>query len=112
MNIYKTQNPERVFAHIRKLALQAYKRGESKIGVRKLIEQTRSDLKVQVNNTDLVLFSDRLRAEHPELAQLIEVRGRGPRGKNKTSALVTQLKEDNEALRKKILHATLVLSAL
>lgn len=72
-------------AEISRRVHAAHDRGEKRIGVRKIMEQVRADLKVSVNNNDQTQITDYLIAECPALADKITTRARGTRGKNKTA---------------------------
>jgi hypothetical protein len=80
---FKTSNPDKVYGAIKRLALsEAATAG--KISMRKIFEIVRAQLATKINNNDLTAFTDKLRAECPQLKDRIQVRERGRRGANKT----------------------------
>jgi hypothetical protein len=80
---YSTSDPGLVYSNLARLATTEAARGADRISVRKLLEQTRAELQVDINNDDAPDFARRLIADYPHLAKLIETRALGKRGKNK-----------------------------
>lgn len=79
---YETEDPEIIFAAIKRLAKDKLTSGAKRISVAGLIETTRATLKAKINNSDRTAITDRLLAEVPQLKGVIHTRARGQRGPN------------------------------
>ena len=71
-----TEDGQRVFNEVRVRALTLARRGEERIGIKRIVEGVRADWHVQINNVFTALIARDLVASEPELRDLIELRER------------------------------------